>query len=609
MSPNHESGRGLPRHLERRVRHSLLYLALIAGALLVSAALYQGGVRLAELTAERVTVAELPYALTLSLLRIAVAFVASLAFSFLIGVLAARNAAAETIVVPTLDVLQSIPIVGFFPAAITLFIGIGQGGRIGVELAAVFLIFTSQAWNIAFAVYEAVKRLPPDRIDAMASLGVTGSRRFWVLYVPAAIPRVVSNSVLSWANGWFFLVACEIIAVGPMKYHLPGIGSFLAKAAEQDQGRLVMIGLAALTLLILTFDLVLWRPLAAWAEKFRSDSGPLSEHDTSASAGPVYRGLASLAAPFAAPLRQLARALFHPLLWLLREVISPLLWDLPVAILNAAAHELNRHFFARIAVAIHEARRNQPRLVALAWALPLMFFLAWAAWAGARWFRGPLPSIAREIPLALLASTGRLVLALLISLAWVLPVCLWVWDRPRLRQGLGTLAQVGASLPAVALFPLIILVMVRRFGGGMEAASILLLMTGMQWYLLFNGLGGATSIPFSLHESTRSFGLSRVSTWRRLVIPAMQPSLLTGAITAWGGGWNALVVSEYVTYREEVLTVNGIGALLNRSVYQSGDSRAIVLCIVAMVGWILLLNTVFWRPVIRSSLERYRIET
>jgi NitT/TauT family transport system permease protein len=177
-----------------------------------------------------------------------------------------------------------------------------------------------------------------------------------------------------------------------------------------------------------------------------------------------------------------------------------------------------------------------------------------------------------------------------------------------LRRALTTVAQVGASLPAIALFPLIILILVRRFGGGMEVASILLLLTGMQWYILFNGLSGTSIIPGDLSEAARALGLSRMQTWKRLVLPAIRPALITGMITAWGGGWNALVVSEYVAYKDQVLTVNGIGALLNRAVYQLGDGRAIGLCLGAMVAWILILNTLIWRPLYQSAAERYKFE-
>jgi NitT/TauT family transport system permease protein len=568
---------------------------------------------LAELRPEQVTLAELPSALMLSLFRVLLAYAASLLFSFVLGLLAARTRQGEKLIIPVLDILQSVPVVGFFPAAIAFFIGVFQGHRFGIELAASFLIFTSQAWNMAFAVYEATKTIPQDNFDAVVSFGVKGSQRFWKLYAPACVPRLVYNSILSWSNGWYFLVACEIIAIGNIRYHLPGIGSFLALAAEQDQPRLVVWGLVALTTLVLGVDALVWRPLSAWAERFRQDFTTTPNPQGSDSSVwnlpsnlvlQAYRRLR----PARRMLLRMLRVLFFPAIWILRDIIAPLIWDLPLSIAKGIAGEVQLQFESPASLKVRtfwETSSWFSRLVL--WIIGLILGLIFG-WFLAHWLRGPWPAIASQIPLAVLISTGRLTAALAISLIWILPLVLYSWDKPRLRQWLTTLAQVGASLPAIALFPLIILILVRRFGGGMESASIFLLLTGMQWYILFNGLSGTAIIPGDLAEAARALGLSRLQTWRRLVLPAIRPALITGMITAWGGGWNALVVSEYVTHKEEVLTVNGIGALLNRAVYQLGDGKAIGLCLGAMVVWILLLNGLIWRPLYQSASERYKFD-
>jgi NitT/TauT family transport system permease protein len=596
----------VPRYVQRRVRHSLVYLVLFAALLAVAVGVYRGGIHLAQLEAERITIGELPWALTLSLLRVLTAYAGSLVFSFVFGLLAARSATGERLIIPALDILQSVPIVGFFPAAISFFISVSNGHRLGVEAAATFLIFTSQVWNMTFAVYEATKTIPQDCLDAVSCYGVRGSQRFWKLFAPACVPRLVYNSILSWSNGWYFLVACEIIAVGNIRYHLPGIGSFLARAAETDQIRLVIWGLASLTLLILAFDFLVWRPASAWSERFRYD---FTSTQPEPRAQPLVQlHLARHVHPLRKPVLKMLRMLTMPLAWILREILLPLFWDLPGAILVAFSRELR----ARVArPALGHWRRLTERIrwahLAILWMIGAIVGI-WAGRALVLWFRPPWPELARQIPSALFASTARLVLAMVISLAWILPLVLYTWNKPRLRQALTTIAQLGASLPAIALFPLLILLVVRRFGGGMEFASILLLLTGMQWYLLFNGLGGAATIPGDLADAARSMGLSRRLTWRRLVLPAIRPALITGAITAWGGGWNALVVSEYVRHREDVLQVNGIGALLNHAVYQLGDSRAITLCIAAMVAWTFVINSLIWRPLYASAAERYRFD-
>lgn len=604
--------RYVPRYVQRKVQHSLIYLFLFTVLLSLAIGLYKGGVHLAQLKSDAITIRELPAALTLSFLRMLGSYIASLFFAYFFGLLAARSKFWERMIIPLLDILQAMPVVVFFPAAISLFIGLGNGHRISIEMAAIFLIFTSQAWNMAFAVYEAVKTIPQDNIDAVESFGVHGSQKFWELYAPASVPRLVYNSILSWTNGWFFLVACEIIAVGPIQFNLPGIGSFLARAAEQDKIGLVLWGTLALVVFVLMMDIFLWRPLSQWAERFKQDYTTVIEPDWRSKSSPFFTALEKLD-----PLRdslvnglsRMLRILTVPFFWILKDIVLPLIWDLPSAIITGASREV----YLRFALpALFKWNRTIQRVK---W---LNFILLWALGLTLGLFTGrlllkalspPWPSIAREIPLALLLSTLRLVVALGISLAWILPLTLYAWNKPKLRVLLNTLAQVGASVPAIALFPLIVLVAVGRLGGGMEISSLILLITGMQWYLLFNGLGGLATIPGDLAEATRSFGLTRFQTWRLLVLPALRPALITGAITAWGGGWNALVVAEYVKFKGHVLVVNGIGALISRSVYELGDHKAITLCVAAMVGWIIIVNTLFWRPLYHSASERYKFDS
>jgi NitT/TauT family transport system permease protein len=604
----------LPRFLQKRVENSLISLALLVLFLTFAIGVYRGGVQLVQLRAETLTLQELPWALLLSLFRILASYSASLLFAFSLGLLAARTRLGERLILPTLDILQSIPVIAFFPAAISVFIGVSNGHRMGIELAAIFLIFTSQAWNMAFSVYESTKTIPQDNLDAIASFGVKGTARFWKLYAPAAVPRLVYNSILSWSNGWYFLVACEIIAFGNIKYYLPGIGTFLAQAAEQDQLRLVLSGIAALAALILLFDALVWRPVSVWAEKFRQDYS-----SSGGEASPQFArmfpfasrmaGLSGRLKPVRKLLLRMLRALFFPLSWLVREILIPLLWDLPLATVSYLWHRLDQLFLERarstLQTLILTSRR--PALAALG-ILGMLIGL----WVGSKlfyWLQPPWPAMAREIPLAVLRSTLRLLICLGVSLVVVVPTALLSYGRPNLRRWMMTLSQLGASLPAIALFPLLILVFVQKLGGGMELASILLLLTGMLWYLLFNALGGVAVIPADLSDAARALGLQRWTTWKRLVIPAMRPALITGMITAWGGGWNALVVSEYVNFKGEAMTVQGIGALLNRAVYQQGDPRAIMLCIGGMVAWILILNTLIWRPLYQDAADRYKFDS
>jgi NitT/TauT family transport system permease protein len=307
-------------------------------------------------------------------------------------------------------------------------------------------------------------------------------------------------------------------------------------------------------------------------------------------------------------MRRLLRVLVFPLVWGVKEVVLPLFWDLPEALFNAAIAWFRERYVIP-AVSGYRQIEEQARWVGAI--VPTVLGIALGLAAGKlllHWLSPPWPAIVRELPMAILQSTARLVVALAISLAVTVPLVLWCWDRPRLRQTLTTVAQIGASLPAVALFPLLVLVTIRKFGGGMEIASIVLVLTGMLWYPLFNCLGGVSTIPADLTEAMKGLGLARIGLWKKLVIPAMRPALVTGAITAWGGGWNALVVSEYVRYKDQTFEVTGIGSLLARSVYEMGDNQAITFCIAGMVGWILLINAFVWKPVYRSTVDRYKFE-
>jgi len=599
----------IPSHVQHRVKHGLIYLFLLLVLLAVFIGIYRGGVHLSELEANQVTLSELPSALILSFFRMLVSYTASLFFAFFLGVLAAKTYLGEKFIIPTLDVLQSVPVIGFFPAAITFFISVSNGHRIGIELAACFLIFTSQAWNMAFAVYEAIKSIPKENLDAIRSLGVKGTNRFWKLYAPATIPRLVYNSMLSWSNGWYFLVACEIIAVGTIHYHLPRIGSFISRSAEQSELFLVFSGLAALTGLVLILDFLVWRPISIWSQRFRQDLTS-NDDDDLGSLGLLPKTLISRIEEFTPPFIKLISVLTFPLAWIFNKILKPIFWELP-------KHPF-KHIWKKTVTSLFQPVRKKLNAIikkyiwleqAVFWFISGVLF-SWVGFIIYRWLQPPWPKIVKEIPLAILASTGRLLVAFFICLIWIVPLVLLCWNKPKIRQTLTTIAQVGASLPAVAFFPLIKEFAFKNFGtNGMELSCILLLLTGMQWYLLFNCLGGTATIPSDIKEVTRSLGLKKFLTWKRLVLPAIRPSMITGAITAWGGGWNALVVAEYVSYKGNTLSVNGIGALLSKATYDLGDGKAMAICISAMIIWILFLNLLFWKPIYNFSIERFKFDS
>lgn len=504
------------------------------------------------------------------------AYALSYVFAILYGVAAGRSKRAERILIPLLDILQSVPVLGFFPAAVYFFIALTHGGRLGVELAAVFLIFTSQAWNMAFGVYEALTTIPSDSTEATRAFGLSSWRRFRRLELPASVPKLVYNSILSWAAGWYFLVACEIISIGTSRYSLPGLGSFIQAAMEAGNVPEMALGIAVLMLIVVLLDVLVWRPLTLWAEKYRFEftAAPVGQSRVF----DLYR-----------------RAGISRFLGRLGDRLLGLL-DAPIEKAEALAPGSASR---RVLVA---TRR-------LLWVLGLLALGTGVAALGAlivAKLLPPIPGAVREIPRALAFSFLRLCAAYAISVCWTVPLALWVGENDRVAKIVTPVAEVAASIPATAFFPLIVFFVVRA-SGSVDAAAVLLVLTGMQWYLLFNAIAGARQVPGEMKEMVRSFGLSPIARARKALLPAMAPSLITGSVTGWGGGWNALILSEYVKYGHRTYEAPGIGQLLQEAT-ASGDSRLLVWSLLSMVVVIGLLNRFVWRRLYALASVRFRID-
>ena len=525
----------------------------------------------------------LPYYAFCSFNRMLAAYVIALIFSIVYGMAAARSRTWERVLIPAIDIAQSVPVVGFFPAAIYFFVALAHGSRFGVEMAAVFLIFTSQAWNMALGVYEAVKTIPDDSEQALEAFGATGWLRFKRLLLPASVPKLVYNSILSWLAGWYFLIACEIITVGPANYRLPGLGSFLMESTDKGNNLDLLMGLLLLVAIIVAMDLVVWQPLGVWAEKFR--------YEFAASSGPTRAiGMVGMTAAIGPAVVHAMRRIFLPPL----RAIGNALQSRP-----------------HVQLLSDEQSKRFARTVKIAAAAAGAIFVVWVVGLGlvalVKALMQPWPSEVKDIPIAAVYSTIRMLIGYAISLAWTVPVALWASESGNFNRVITPIAEIVGSIPATALFPVIVLFVIR-VTGGMNLASILLLLTGMQWYLLFNLLAGINQVPADLKEAARAFGLSRVATWRKLIIPAILPSLITGSITAWGGGWNALILSEYFTYQNHTYQVNGLGALLDEATYRTGNSVMILVSLLSMVLVVIVLNRVVWRRLYDMATERYRLD-
>ncbi len=557
-------------------RRTLRPLALLLVALGIAAAIL--------FPSQALEVAQLPLLAVFSLSRMAAAYVLALIFAISYGATAALNKRASVVMLPLLDVLQSVPILGFFPAALVFFVRVFSGSPVGLELAVVFLIFTSMAWNMAFGVYESLTTIPENLVDAADAFGLQERLRFRRLTFPAMVPKLIYNSMLSWSNGWFFLVASEVFTAFGATYVRPGLGAYIGEAGIRGDAAGIAVGIGALAAVVLAVDALLWRPLSLWSERFRIDTTG----------------------------REVPRAVeTRPrLAWLPRFPRFRLRVAQgvhPVAVAYGRASERLGSAHAR-----HPLLLRRVRQIDLGMFVVVFLIVVAAGLAGlAGMFLQPLPPRAGDIPEAALLSLGRLGLAYGIALAWTVPLAAWVGRSDRAARFVRPVLEVFASIPATALLPVVIAFAVAVAGGGLapDVAAVLIGLFAMQWYLVFNLIDGVRSLPGDLAEAARAYGVRGWTYWRRVLLPAMAPSLVTGSITAWGAGWNALIVSEYIHFGRQVYSVPGLGSLMDVATFSDPpDNELLLLTILAMVVLVLAMNKLMWRPLYRRVAARYRLE-
>ncbi len=490
-----------------------------------------------------------------STLRIFLAYALSLLFGIVYGISAATSPQRERVMIPLLDVLQSVPILGFFPVAVSVLVFLFRGQRVGLELAAIFLVFTSQAWNIAFGVYETVKTFPRDILEMAHAFRMSPPFLVKRIYLPALVPTLLYNSGISIAAGWYFLMASEIITLGSVEVRLPGLGRAVMEyvASGNVTGTLgaigVIVGISWCT------QWFLFRPLLEWSDLFQFGA---------VGSAPEEPALVAF----------------------LRNTVR---WE-----------RLSR-WIDRVLSLGERVRRKEKLLAFLRLA---MYFLALFALAYfLLWFlRPPYSPRLRDIPQSLLFTTLRVGLAVLCS---ILLSFLFVVSVMRSKEKMGkaknlyTLAATLGSIPAVVFYPLITHALGQRYMG---VAAILLLLTGSFWYTLFNMLKGALMVPSTMLEMARSFHIEKFLYYRAILLPAMLPSLLTGAITAWGGAWNASMVAEEVNFGREVFTLRGIGSLLLSA---TSEPRELLWIVFAMTAWIVVINLLFWKRWYSWAAEKY----
>ena len=510
-----------------------------------------------------------------SLLRIGAAYTLSLAFTLVYGYVAAYNARAERYLIPLLDVLQSIPVLSFLPGVMLAMVALFPERQLGVEFGSILLIFTGQVWNMAFSFYASLKSVPREMREAAKIYRFSWWQRFTQVELPFAAIGLVWNSMMSVAGGWFFLMACEMFVLGKRDFRLPGLGSYLQTAASAGDTSAILWGIAAMVAVIVLLDQFVWRPVIAWAEKFKVEQVESTDVPSS---------------------------------WLL-EVLRE---SRAVAQINEKAFRPMRErllaHFARLNDTAHGARRLRP----------------WKTWSGrilrvvavALVFYGSMRAVVtltglnrQELGL-LLAGAGatflRVNVALLLGTVWTVPVGVAIGFHPKLARVAQPLVQIAASVPATALFPVVLLFLVR-IGGGLGVGSIALLLLGTQWYILFNVIAGAIAIPADLREATSVFRITGLDRWRKLILPGIFPYLVTGLVTASGGAWNASIIAEYFHFGGQTISTLGLGSTISQAT-DSGNLDLLVAATLVMAAIVVTINRLVWRRLYRVAETRFRLE-
>jgi NitT/TauT family transport system permease protein len=521
--------------------------------------------------------AELPYYAARSLLRMFIALACSYAFSLGYAYLAARSRRARRIMIPALDILQSVPVLGFLAITVTFFTGLFPGSELGLEAASVFAVFTSQAWNITFSFYYSLTSQPPELDEASKLMGLSRWKRFWAIDVPGGAIGLVWNGMMSFGGSWFFLTASELITISNRSYALPGVGSYVGVAEARGQLGHVVLGIVTMIIMILLVNVAFWRPMVALAERYRMEQSPSSS-----------------------PPRSLVLTALRRSSW-------------PAAVgrgRRAAAEPLNR-VMALVtgtddqSLAEHAARR---RAGDLAFAIAVTLLLGYGLYSMLAYIaQGPrgMSVLGHALGLGFLTFTRVVVVVAISSAVWV-PVGVWIGFNPRVSQFMQPVVQVLASFPANFIFPFAIVVFLA-LGISLNFGAIVLMALGTQWYVLFNVIAGASAVPNDLKDAMENLSVRGRERWKRLILPAIFPAYVTGAVTAAGGAWNASIVAEIVTYNGHVLKAAGLGSFIAQHSGSRAGLPALLAGLLVMAFYVTGLNALLWRRLYKLAETRFAL--
>ncbi|SMG46075.1 ABC transporter permease [Paraburkholderia susongensis] len=522
--------------------------------------------------------ANLPEYAMRTTLRMLAAMVASLVFTLVYGTLAAKSRRAGLVLVPILDILQSVPVLGYISFTVTFFLALFPGRVLGAELAAIFAIFTSQAWNMTFSFYQSLRTVPRDLDEVSRGFHLTSWQRFWKLEVPFSMPGLIWNMMMSMSGGWFFVVASEAITVGNNTITLPGIGAYLAQAISEKNLHAIGWVILAMTVVILAYDQLLFRPLVAWADKFRM------EFTSSGNAPESW-------------LLDLIRRTR-----LIHRLLVPLGWMFA----RAARVRMQLPAFRTPRFQIPQSEKSS-KVGDLLWAALVLVVTLYVVYRVVLYVRTgvSLDEVGHVLVLGLITLLRVMLLIAIASVIWV-PIGVLIGLRPALAEKIQPLAQFLAAFPANLLFPVFVIVIVR-FHLNPDIWLSPLIVLGTQWYILFNVIAGASSYPNDYREAAKNFQIRGWQWWRQVMLPGIFPYYVTGAITASGGAWNASIVSEFVQWGDTKVAAHGLGAYIAQTT-AAGDFPKIIVGIAVMSLFVTLFNRLLWRPMYAYAEAKLRLD-
>jgi NitT/TauT family transport system permease protein len=557
--------------------YDIVVFFLIAGAFVAlahGAREMQAPLANLDLTPVTLDPKNLPGYALLTTLRMFAAIIASLLFTFVVATLAAKSRKAELVIIPALDILQSVPVLGFLTFTVVFFMRLFPASQLGAECAAIFAIFTAQAWNMAFSFYQSLRTVPRDLDEVTRHFQLSPWLRFWRLEVPFAAPGLIWNTMMSMSGGWFFVVASEAVSVGDTTFKLPGIGSWLALAIDQKDIGAVAMAVATMAVVILAYDQLLFRPIVAWADKFRFEQ---------------------------------TAAQHRPQSWVYDIVRRARLIKRIFALLSGTTARLAAHSSLHSNVRPIAMSPTVAKATDVLWIVAVLAGAAYALWLMTDYVSTTLGigDVVNAFELGFITLIRVVVLIAIASLFWV-PISVWIGLRPWAAEKVQPLAQFLAAFPANVLFPIAVVAIVSLHLNPNIWLSPLMVL-GTQWYIVFNVIAGASAFPTDLREASTLYRLRSWQWWREVMLPGIFPYYVTGALTASGGSWNASIVAEVASWGDTKLSATGLGAFIAQAT-EAGDYPRVILGIATMSILVVAFNRLVWRPLYRLAEQRFRLD-